>query len=131
MRTVSVTCSLYRSPMRCLLLVVACLLVSRVAAAQPIRVAIECEEDGRTKACPAFLLGFVDANPVFLHSPRETAEVVVYANATEVALVDRMHLRFVGRLPGAPQVFELDVDLDSRADDDSQRGQLEPAFLRG
>lgn len=107
------------------------LLIGRGAAAQPLRVTIECEEEGRTKACPAFLLGFVDAHPVLLQSPRATADVIVYANASEVALVDRVHLRFVGTVPGAPPVIEIDVDLDTRADDDTQRAQLEPAFLRG
>lgn len=97
----------------------------------PIRVAIECEDTGRTKACPAFLLGVVDANKVLLPSPRAGADVIVYAAATEVALIDRMHLRFVGAMPGAPGVIEIDVDLDSRATDDAQRAALEPAFLRG
>ncbi len=97
----------------------------------PIRVAIDCEQTGRTKACPAFLLGVVDANKVLLPSPRAGADVVIYATANQVALIDRMHLRFVGSVPGAPQVIELDVDLDTRATDDEQRAALEPAFLRG
>jgi hypothetical protein len=100
-------------------------------SAQPLRVNVQCENTGRTKACPAFLLGFIDAHKVFLQSPRANAEVVVYANASEVALLDRVHLRFVGSVPGAPHSLEIDVDLDSRADDDTQRAQLEPAFLRG
>src|SRR5688500_15033358 len=93
-------------------------------AGAPVRVAIECEQIGRTKACPAFLLGFIDANKVLLASPRAGADVVVYATATQVALVDRMHLRFVGGMAGAPPVVELDVELDSRASDDEQRAQL-------
>lgn len=101
------------------------------ARAQPLRVTIECEQPGRTKACPAFLLGFVEANRAFLSSPRAVADVVLYANSTEVALVDRIHLRFVANVPGAPREIELDVDVDSRGDDDAQRAQLEPAFLRG
>ena len=114
-------------------LVVLALLVGAagVANAQPLRVTIECEDTGRTKACPAFLLGFVDAHKVFLQSPRASADVVVYMNASEVALADRVHLRFVGNVPGAPRLIEVDVELDSRADDDTQRSQLEPAFLRG
>lgn len=103
----------------------------REVTAAPLGVRIECEEEGRTKACPAFLLGFIDAHPVLRAAPRATAEIVVYAAATEVALVDRMHLRFVGRVPGAPHVVEIDVDLDTRATDDAQRAQLQPAFLRG
>jgi len=102
-----------------------------VRAGRPIRVAIECEGQSRTKACPAFLLGFVDANKVLLSSPRASAEVVVYASTTIVALVDKTHLRFVGTIAGAPAELELDLDLDSRAADDAQRGQLQPAFLRG
>src|SRR5688572_33176387 len=72
-----------------------------VASAQPIRVAIVCEVTGRTKTCPAFLTGFVEQHPVLLASPRAAADVVLYAAATEVALIDRIHLRFVGRMPGA------------------------------
>lgn len=117
------------------LLTILCLLLgwSRAHAdtGSPIRVAIECEEPGRTKACPAFLLGFIDANKVLLSSPRAGADVVVYATATQFALIDRMHLRFVGRVPGAPPIVELDVDVDTRASDDVQRAQLLPAFLRG
>lgn len=99
--------------------------------AAPVRVAIECEESGRTKACPAFLLGFLDAHKVLLQSPRASADVILYVTANEIALVDRLHLRFVSTVPGAPRELELDVDIDTRADDDTQRAQLEPAFLRG
>ena len=99
--------------------------------AGPIRVSIECEGSGRTKACPAFLLGFLDAHKVLLASPRAGADVVVYATATAIALVDRVRLRFVGHIASAPPVVELDVDVDSRGTDDEQRAQLEPAFLRG
>jgi len=117
--------------MRALAVLALLLALMRTAQAQPIRVTIECENTGRTKACPAFLLGFLDAHKVFLQSPRASADVIVYANAEEVALVDRVHLRYVGSMPGAPKQIELDVELDSRADDDTQRKQLEPAFLRG
>jgi hypothetical protein len=99
-----------------------------------IRVALECEQPGRTKACPAFLLGFVDAHPVLLASPRAEADVVIYAAATEVALTDRLHLRFVaqpGHLAGAPAAIELDALVDTRATDDDQRAVIEPVFLRG
>ncbi len=98
---------------------------------EPVRVAIECEEPGRTKLCPAFLLGLVDAQKVLLASPRAGADVVIYATANEIELVDRAHLRFVGKLAGAPPVIEVDVDLDTRGTDDEQRAALEPAFLRG
>ena len=111
-------------------LIVLCIL-SGVARASPVRVTVECEGEARTKACPAFLLGFVDANKVLLASPRASADVVLYATAAEVALVDRLHLRFVGSMKGAPEVFETDVDVDTRADDDTQRGQVEAGFLRG
>lgn len=105
--------------------------VTAAAPAAPIRVTIECETYGRTKLCPAFLLGFVDANKILLSSPRAVADVVIYASAHEVALVDRVHLRFVGKVLGAPPVVELDVDVDTRGADDAQRAQIEPAFLRG
>ncbi|MCW5802757.1 MAG: hypothetical protein KIT31_10250 [Deltaproteobacteria bacterium] len=96
----------------------------------PIRVAIQCEQAGRTKACPAFLAGLIDANKVLLNSPRAGADVVVYASAVNVALIDRLHLRFVGHA-GGPAPVEVDVDLDTRETDDNQRKALEPAFLRG
>jgi hypothetical protein len=99
--------------------------------AAPIRVAIECEDQGRTKMCPAFLLGFIDSNKVLLASPRAGADVVVYVTATQVAQVDRVHLRFVGRIAGAPPAIELDVDINSRGSDDEQREQIGPTFLRG
>jgi hypothetical protein len=114
-----------------LIIVLLIVLASGAATAQPIRVTIECEDYGRTKACPAFLLGFVDELEVLLQSPRASADVVVYTSAVEVALVDRIHLRFVSTLSGAPAVIEIDVDVDSRADDDTQRAQLKPAFERG
>jgi len=120
------------------LVVVLTLLAASTARAQdgaepagPIRIAVECESWGRTKACPAFLLGFVDANKVLMSSPRSDADVILYVGAQQVALVDKIHLRFVGHVRGAPPVIELDVDLDSRGTDDEQRAQLEPAFLRG
>jgi hypothetical protein len=122
--------------MRALLIAAALLALPRVAAADPkptapLRIAVECQGWGRTKACPAFLLGFVEASPLFLSSPRSDAQVVLYYNASEVANLDRVHLRFVGDIDGAPPVVELDGDLDTRADDDTQRGQLEPGFIRG
>ncbi len=102
-------------------------------APPPLRVAVECAsaDEVRTKACPAFLLGFVDGHDVLRAAPRADADVIVYATITEVALADRVHLRFVASVPGAPPVVETDVALDTRADDDTQREQLEPSFLRG
>jgi len=100
-------------------------------ASTPVRIAIECEDSGRTKACPAFLLGFIDSHAVLRSAPRASADVILYVTANEIAQVDRLHLRFVATIPGAPHELEIDVDLDTRADDDAQRAQLEPAFLRG
>ncbi|MCA9679890.1 MAG: hypothetical protein H6708_27555 [Kofleriaceae bacterium] len=99
--------------------------------AAPLRIAIECQGWGRTKACPAFLLGFVEHDPLFLSSPRSDADVVLYYNVTPIANADHVQLRFVGDLRGAPPVVEIEVDLDTRGDDDTQRGQLQPAFVRG
>src|SRR5262245_55771291 len=101
------------------------------AAPAPVRVAIECEEIGRTKTCPAFLLGLVDEQPVLLGSPRAGADIVIYATATSVGLVDRMHLRFVGQGSGMPGPVELDVEVDTRANDDEQRAVIAPVFRRG
>lgn len=101
------------------------------AAAAPIGVALECQGWGRTKACPAFLLGFIEATPALRSSPRAGADVVLYVNVTEVANADHLHLRFVGEVEGAPPVVEVELDLDTRGDDDAQRAQLLPAFTRG
>ncbi len=98
---------------------------------QPIRVSVECQASGRTKVCPAFLLGFIDANKVLLPSPRAGADVFLYVTATQVALIDRVNLRFVSSMHGAPGAIELSVDIDTRGTDDEQRAQLQPAFLRG
>ncbi|MFT3693955.1 MAG: hypothetical protein QM831_12490 [Kofleriaceae bacterium] len=96
-----------------------------------IRVDVECEQIGRTKACPAFLLGLIDANKVLLASPRASADVIVYATANAVALDDQLHLRFVGNVAGAPNVIELDVMVDTRMTDDEQRAVIAPVFVRG
>lgn len=119
--------------MRRLALVVVAALVGEVRAqpATPVRVAVVCQEEGRTKACPTFLLGILDAHLVLLNAPRASADVVVYATANEVALVDRVHLRFVSNVDGAPPVIEVEAELDTRTDDDAQRARLEAAFLRG
>lgn len=101
------------------------------AQTTPVRVDVECERIGRTKACPAFLLGFIDANKVLLNAPRADADVVLYVTANDVALDDQIHLRFVGHVPGAPPVVELDAVLKTRMTDDEQRAMLEPVFLRG
>jgi len=100
-------------------------------SASPIRISVDCEDYGRTKACSAFLTGFIEANKLFIAAPRSDADVILYVNANEVALIDKVHLRFVSKMQGPPSVIELDVDIDTRADDDTQRAQLEPAFLRG
>lgn len=103
----------------------------REPVAAPIRVTLQCQAPGRTKVCPAFLLGIIDANKVLLNSPRKGADVTVYATVNQIALVDQLHLRFVGDMTGAPSVIELDVHLDTRATDDEQRAVVEPAFLQG
>ncbi len=132
-------CGPFAMSVRCLSLLVLGVIVASVLApapaaadsATPVRVAVQCETAGRTKACPAFLLGIVDANRVLANAPRAAADVVVYANATEVALVDRVQLRFVSTLTGAPRELAISVDLDTRATDDEQRAALTSAFLRG
>lgn len=119
--------------MRIVCFAIALLLLAHRAHADtpPIRVDVECEQIGRTKACPAFLLGFLDAHPVLHASPRAGADVILYATANPVALQDQLHLRFVGRLANAPAVIELDIMVDTRTTDDEQRAAIEPAFLRG
>lgn len=123
---------MYARDMRSAVVLALLLALVRVGHADgPIRIAVECEARGRTKACPAFLLGFIDAHKVLMTAPRASAEVVLYATAQEVALVDRVHLRFVASMAHAPPVIETDVEIDTRADDDAQRAQLEAGFLRG
>ncbi len=100
-------------------------------AAGPLRVALACESSGRTKACPVFLRGLIAKSPLLLDSPRSNAQVVLYVATTEVAVLDRVHLRFVGDLAGAPHELELDVELDTRGSDDAQLAALEPGFVRG
>jgi hypothetical protein len=99
--------------------------------AAPIRVYIECAGEIRTKVCPAFLQGFIDAHPVLANSPRAGADVIVFVTGNEVAQTDQYQLRFVGRMPGAPPVIEQTVDIDIRKTDDQQRARLEPVFVRG
>lgn len=101
------------------------------ATSAPIRVAITCEAPGRTKVCPAFLLGIIDANGVLLASPRAGADVLVFVTANEVGLIDRIHMRFVGQRAASESVVELDADVNTRDSDDAQRASVEPAFLRG
>ncbi|MDB4961933.1 MAG: hypothetical protein JWP01_1932 [Myxococcales bacterium] len=101
------------------------------AAASPVRVALECELVGRTKACPAFLRGLIDEQKVLLATPRAGADVVVYASTTSVGTIDRLHLRFVGHMTGTPAPVEIDVTLDTRATDDEQRAALAPVFRKG
>ena len=95
-----------------------------------VRVAIECQQIQRTKACPAFLHGLVDEHAVLIGSPRAGADIVIYATATTVGQLDRTHLRFVGQGSGMPSPVELEVDLDTRASDDEQRAALAPVFRR-
>ena len=97
----------------------------------PVRVALICEDSGRTKVCPAFLQGFIDAAKVMRFVPRADADVVIYVAATQVANEDRVHMRFVSHMPDAPNAIELTVPVDSRGTDDEQRAQIEPAFSRG
>jgi hypothetical protein len=99
--------------------------------AGPLRVHLECEAYGRTKACPEFFTGFIDEHDALLTSPRAVADVVLYVHESAIASTDRLHLRFTSKLAGAPPVVEFDVDVDSRTDDDTQLATLRPAFLRG
>jgi len=114
-----------------LLLVLAVASPVHADPAEPLRIAVECESYGRTKACPEFLRGFIAKTPLLLASPRANAQVVLYVATSAIAQQDRIHLRFVGNLAGAPSTVEVDVELDSRGTDDEQIAQLEPAFLRG
>lgn len=105
--------------------------LAAASSPEPLRIAIECESNARTRVCPDFLRGFVARSPRLLYSPRSSARVVLHVAIRGVARDDLVRLRFVGDLPGAPEVIEIDARIDSRASDDEQLAQLEPAFLRG
>src|SRR5262245_21182722 len=90
----------------------------------PLRVHLDCQGQGRTKACPAFLRGFIDAASVMVPAPLARALVVVYYNVTFRGRQDLIHLRLTSRLPGAPSELEVVAEVDSRAGDDAQRRQL-------
>lgn len=113
------------------LVLVATMSVARADVAQPVRVNVQCEETGRTKFCPAFLMGFVDAHPVLRNVPRAAADVIIYATANQAGNTDQLLLRFVGTVTGAPPLVEIRLDLDTRGNDEAQRAQIQPAFLRG
>ncbi len=91
---------------------------------------LECEGWGRTKACPEFLLGFIDENPYVRQAPRSDAAIVMYVTTANVGNDDQLHLRLVGNVAGAPAAIELDTKLDTRGTDDDVRKQLQPAFAR-
>jgi hypothetical protein len=101
------------------------------AGAGDVAVNVPCQTAGRTKACPTFLLGILDAEPRVRQAPRAAADVILYFNATAVASTDVALLRFVGDIDGAPRALALTVDLDSRGTDDEQLAALRHAFLRG
>jgi len=97
----------------------------------PLAVSLECQAPGRSKACPTFLRGFLDESQLLRFAPRAAADVVLFVNATELPAADRIQLRFVSRLAGAPPAVEQLVTIESRAADDAQRARLRSAFLRG
>lgn len=97
---------------------------------KPLRVNLQCQSWGRTKACPAFLRGFIDETPVLAYAPLAEAQVILYYNVTTRASADLVLLRLTSKVQGAPEAFEVVQEIDSRATDDEQRSQLRPAFLR-
>jgi len=125
-----------------LILAVTCVLAAPAAADaapatgaarswSPLRMHIVCQGWGRTKACPAFLRGFIDETPLIDFAPRASAQVILFYNVTFRALDDIVHLRFTSTLAKAPKAYELTQTVSSRGTDDEQRNQLRPAFLRG
>src|SRR4030095_14172559 len=86
----------------------------------PIGIHLECQGSGRTRACPAFLRGFIDASRVLVHAPRAGAKVLLYDNVTQRAGFDRVQLRFTSELVGAPSENEVLQEIDTRAGDDAQ-----------
>ncbi|MBP9086423.1 MAG: hypothetical protein KBG15_09925 [Kofleriaceae bacterium] len=94
-------------------------------------VSLQCEAWGRTKACPEFLLGFVDANPYLRQAPRSDASILMFVTTTSIGNDDHLHFRVIGTVASAANTVEFDTKLDTRATDDEVRSQLQPAFARG
>jgi hypothetical protein len=128
--------------MRARVLVLCCCLVMPIAPARaespggaaawaPVRIHLACQSVGRTRACPAFLRGFIDETPLLAPAPRARAQVLLHVNVTYLATEDLVHLRFTSSEAGMPASIEVVQPVDSRASDDDQRAALRPAFLRG
>ncbi len=94
-------------------------------------VTLQCEARGRTKACPDFILGFIDDNAYLRQAPRSDAAILMFVTTAEVGNDDLLHFRVVGTVAGASNTVEFDTKLDTRATDDEVRSQLQPAFARG
>jgi hypothetical protein len=123
------------------LVIIALLVAASTAAAapdssaprswQPLLVHIECQGQGRTRACPAFLRGFIDETPLLAPAPRARAQVSLYYNVTFRADDDHVHLRFTAADDRLPREYEVTQVIDIRTSDDQQRARLRPAFKRG
>jgi hypothetical protein len=101
-----------------------------LAAWTPVRTAVICENEGRTKVCPAFVRGFIDDSGALVYSPLAEAQIVLHVDATDRENDDHILFRFTSTVAGVPAAFEITQDVSTRATDDEQRAILRPAFLR-
>jgi hypothetical protein len=96
-----------------------------------LRVTLECENEGRTTACPTLIRGILSEKSWLLVSPRASSDVVIYVSQQAVGNVDRMHFRLVSAMPETPASYEFNADLDTRGTDDQLCEQLTPMLWRG
>jgi hypothetical protein len=118
------------SPARWCALVAMCLSARAEAAAPPLRLFIDCQSGGRTRACPSFLRSYVDELGTLAYTSLADAELVLYVNQTEVALEDQLHLRAVSQGEQGLSAYEITYRLDTRLPVEEQREALRPAFWR-
>ncbi|MFT5681325.1 MAG: hypothetical protein ACI8RZ_002231 [Myxococcota bacterium] len=109
-------------------------LLTPLAAAEdgfsPLRVFVDCQSSARVDAC-TYLLRAIDNHPALIRVPRSDDQVTVQLNVTTVALIDRVNLRYLTELPGAPGAYERTFEVDSRDDVDTQVVVVERALLQG
>ncbi len=95
-----------------------------------LRIHVECQQQERVAACD-YIRGSIAASELLVSVPRSDDQVTLYVNVTTQANDDLVNLRFASELPEAPATYVLTEIVDSRADAEEQREQLEQAFLQG
>ncbi len=109
------------------------LLSASATAAQPfspLRVFVDCQSGARVDAC-TFLTRAVDSHPALIRVPRSDDQVTVQLNVTTVGLIDRVNLTYRSQIPGAPELWERTIEVDSRAAVDEQVAIIDAALMQG